>query len=454
MNTCNYKLSKEEIVQLSDKLYDAFTNNRDQLANFLKTDIRLILHNNLKELFLEINKKWDHTNGNSITELLLGSIGPECNRQKAIYELPTFELMVTILSISKYFKISTIEEIMAGQGLFGALFDNYFKTANIILNVTDGMCQCETFGNNPYYPVEKKYIIEYLTEKNDENKMFVTLWPNIRTSKIHLNEFINKIKPKIFILVGQKGIYKKHFKLFKKAKYQSLTFVPYQICYRDTITNTNEFSSLPDINNSSLTIFIEESIKNDLKDESMKDDLKELHNKITSYTNNFRLLDSLEIFRKEEQQITDKYILKFFAEQQLIPNTIITNVSDDEIKELIKCLYNLSISKESVYIPEYLTSLPEFKFWYQLYTTNKFPKLLKTYERFNEFKTYHEKIESSPFIPSSSEMKNKNVFPYWVNNKQDALKCLVLDYSTEERYKLWKQSRAFMNEYYNGIFNI
>ena len=429
------QLSNEEIVQLSDQLYDALTVTRHTLSNFLEKDPRYVTYDVLFRMFQNMQKKYDYREGNMVSDLLLGLIGPEYNKQKAVYEIPTYELLATIFAIITYFDIKSVEELMAGQGLFASLFNKFFVNKDKLnFNASDGQCQCETSAIGPYYPIEKKYIIEYLLEKkNDkpEEKVYITLWPSTANKNTYLQEFITKIRPQFFILVGQKDIYKEYFKHFAKEKYREITFIPYQLCYKDTVSNSN---SLNDIYHSSVTVFINESVKSNLEENS--NDIKKLVSSI--------MLDKTSIFRAE-QKIDDKYLLKYFAEERLIPRQIINNtLSDTEIKEFIKYLYEISESKISTNIPEYLTTLTEFKFWYQLHVNHKFPKLLKTYGKFKEFQNIYEKIDLSPFVPSNiMEMKNKNILPIWVNNKQDALKCLILEYSTTVKQKSWKQSQSF-----------
>lgn len=446
----------EELNKLAEEFYNVLTVNRDQLGNFLKKDIRYTTYKTLSQIFIEIQNKRNYVNGNLVTDLLLGLIGPECNKQKAIYELPTFELMATIFSIAVYLDVKAIEEIMAGQGLFGSLFEHYYVKNNghdISFNSTDGICQCETSGNNPYYPIEKKYLIEYLIEKETgdkqigKDKIFLALWPNLEISITQFKEFINRIIPEFFILVGQKDMYKDYFKVFKKAKYDELTFTPYQICFKDTITKDGRGSdtNLPDISHSTVTLFTNENIK---------DNKKEINDSICALANSFNIKGSEPYsFRNKGIDETDKYVLKFFSEHQLIPSPVVKDIPDIEIKNIIKYLFDLSKHRKPVSIPDYLISLEEFKFWYQLYKTNRFPKLLKTHERFNEFKTFYEEIDRNNFIPANViALKNKNILPQWVSNKQDGIKCLILDYSTSDRYKLWKQSRDLMNDFYNNLF--
>jgi hypothetical protein len=453
------RLTDEQISKLADRFYDIITNNRHQLSSVLKEDKVYTTYETLSRLFLEINRKYTYTDGNIITDLLIGNIGLECNKQKAIYELPTFELMCTIFSIVIYFNVKNIEEIMAGQGLFASLFRHYFidkNNTNILnFNATDGMCQCETFSN-PYYPIEKKYIVEYLIEKEtnggqpnedlDLDKMFIAIWPNMDMHTAQLQEFITEIKPAYFILVGQKGMYKTYSKVLKNSKYEEVTFLPYQICFKDTITEdgSKDGSTLPDISHSSVTLFIKDGFKK-------KEDLCEIGNNIKILANSLALSD--DIFRSRELMITDLYVIKFLTEQHMIPPTIVKNISDSEIRDLVVCLYNLSKLRDPVHIPEYLISLGEFKFWYNLHRANKFPKLVKKYNRFKNFMMLYEEIDSTPFIPSNIMiMKDKNIFPQWVSSKHDAIKCLILDYSTGDNYKVWKQSKQIMNEFYNSIF--
>lgn len=436
----------EQLSKLAIKFYDVLTVNRDQLASFLLENTSYISYNTLSQLFIEIKKIKNYKDGNIVTDLLLGCIGPECNKQKAIYELPTLELLLLIRSIAIYLGIGAIEEIMAGQGLFSYLFDHLF-TDNIVFNATDGICQCETSGNNPYYPIEKKNIYEYLIEKeireytHSDKKIYLTLWPDINISESDISEFIIKIKPEVFILVGQKDMYKRYIKEFRKLQYIEYVFTPHQLCFKDIIRDQNS------VLHSTVTLFIssDATLLGTKNKEKISEDICLLANTYKHY----------DIFREKEMEINDKYILDFFSEQRCIPPNVVRGLSDTDTRYMIECLYYLSKKKEVIGIPEYLMCLDEFKFWYQLYRTNRFPKLLDIYERFIEFKNIYDELDRNLFTPVNvTSLKNKNVLPQWVNNKQDAIKCLILDYSTSDRYKIWKQSRDYMNDFYNKIFKL
>lgn len=428
-------MSDNEIDELSKQFYTVLINKREKLDEFLG-NIKLN-HNILYRMFQNIMKN----NKVTVSELLLGLVGPEYNKQKAVYEIPTYEVMILILAIIKYFKIEMMEELMAGSGLFSSLFNKFNKYHNNKLDIiaTDGFCQLETIASNLYYPVEKKYILEYLLDDKIEqyNKIYISLWPAINCQKIYFTEFINKIKPQYFILIGQKDIYDDYFNEFMVQGYKMITFTTYQLCYKDSVSNDN---NLDDIYHSTMSLFIKDNEKNN----------QELTNDIMDVV---KTLTSLNIFRSSEQKINDKYLLKYFTEQHYIPSEMINNITELEIKELIKYLYEYTASTRKELIPYYLTNMSEFRFWYRLVLDNKIPHLLKTYDKFKEFKDLYENIEIQPFIPSHIlELKNNNIIPEWVNNKQEALKCLLLDYSTND--KIWKQSRGHMNNYYNQIFNI
>lgn len=439
-------MNNNEITQLADELYDKLTKNRDQLAKFLSEDKDYITYKVLNRVFSEIRKRYNYTKGNIITDLLLGSIGPEHNKQKAIYEFPTYELLVIIFSIVLYFNISDIEEIMSGQGLFASLLFNYCienKDNTVNLKGTDGMCQSETSGYNFYYPIEKKNILEYLIEKETDNrddnkaKLFIVSWPDLEVKKNFFSEFIKKIKPELFVLIGQKDMYKNYFDIFEQNGYRYITFTPYQICFKDTFSSNSDNSLNFDIFHSSTTLFINKNIKTNLQ---------EIKGEICNIANSF---DSSTIFRSDEYEITSKYLLKYYSEQKKIPELILTNISNSNMTKIINCLYNMSLNDEPTQLPNYLTSFDEFEFWHQLYNMNKFPESIISYEKFVEFKNLYEKINSNDF--NLTEMKNKNVFPNWVTNKIDAIKCLILDYSKED--KKWKESSVHMNRIYTRTYN-
>jgi hypothetical protein len=427
--------SKGTISELSNSLYDALTHQRDKLSTFFEQDSHRLKHVVLMDMFLHIKKTHNYDDGNIVSDLMLGTAGLECNKQKAIYEIPTYELMTTIFAIIEYFNVKSVEELMAGQGLFAALFTKYFK-GEITFNATDGMCQCETFAISTYHPIEKKYIIEYLLEQTKATaELYITIWPTKEVAKSYVEEFIRKIRPKLFILVGQKDIYKGYFKCLTDERYKQITFIPYQLCYKDTVGGTSKF---PDICHSCLTLFVREDIK---------DDIDVIRTTIMSKIGG--------MCRENEQKIDDRYLLRYFNDEQLIPRIINSIETDVEIKELMKYLNDISNSKSTVHIPEYLSTLQEFRFWYQLHTTHEYPALIKTYEKFREFKDIYDKVNTMQFTQANVfGMKNRNIFPAWVNNRQEAIKCIILDYSSPVKHKLWKQSKQMMDKYYDELTKI
>lgn len=437
-------------------LFNILQEDRKELTSFLKrsnfshSDLKMILtyiKKNIKKLAPEQNTKC--SNGSLIENIFLGNFGLESNKQQAIYELPTLELLTTIHTICCYFKVTKMEEIMAGSGLFSSLFDSFIKNSSEkfpkkIIS-TDGFYQMETFSLNRYYEVGKKDLLEYVIEEmtknfvdekkqeskqdSDSNKPFfsdtliITAWPAINI-EYEFTHFIKKVKPPLFILIGQHDLYPKYNMILKKENYHDIILRPLQICFKDSFTDNS--NNLPDIWHSLVCVYIKDT----------KIDENHFINSIQNDVNN-RL--SKNCFR-QEQIISDKYILKYLSETGFIPLSVLKNVTDEEIKDIINMIYKLFISKKRFEIPSFIKTIQEFKFWYELFLKNEFPTLITSSASFKNFLKLYKGLQEN--VDNLNYYVRCSILPHWVSNKNDAIRCLILDYST--KCKKWKESHAAM----------
>ena len=140
-----------ENSKLADELFSILVNDRKKLENFLdKFGDYDTLYNLLKEI--EIKNKDKKIN--IIRDLLLGEYGYESNRQIALYELPTNNLIEVIIKICKKLDIDKIDELMGGLGL---LSKQLSKNCDFEINCTDGFRWIQTSSQIKYFDVKKIY---------------------------------------------------------------------------------------------------------------------------------------------------------------------------------------------------------------------------------------------------------------------------------------------------------
>ena len=444
-------LSDDDLGLVAEGFYNCLIRERTKLCDYLKTDIRYVYYHNLIRIMKYINEKYNKFGqDNLIGDLLMGKVGLECNKQSAIYEVPTLQLIVTVRAILGVFDFCTsVEEIMAGQGLFASLFEHYLKL-DLKYNATDGMCVAETNANFGYFKVEKKNISEYLIEKiysiDDKDKkfdktLFLTIWPTLPTPTMNyvMEEFIKKVNPKIFVLVGQDDVYDSYFKLFENAKFSLIRLSPLQFSFKDYF---HPLGSV--VSHSNVSCFLHPDLGEFC-------DIGLVGEKIVAVAESFEKIGKL-IFHNDRLLCDDKYVLQNFVNNHIVNSSLVADLDQAEREMLVKCLYNI---KNTSKIPKYVKNIDEFNFWYkmEIVQTNKFPKNITGIQKFNEFKNFYEKLSSEAFLSIDGEMKDKNIYPFWVKNKEEAIKCLLLDYSTNDKNKSWKSSRSKMNSLYITVFD-
>ena len=218
----------------SSDLYDIFKNDREKLLEFLKVNCK---YDYLKELLVDI----EENQKDNIYDLFLSRVGLEINKQKAIYELPTAELLTVIKTICDCSNIKHIEEIAAGQGLVSATLKNYLGEEYNV-EATDGGRWSNTSHNKTYYPVTRKLYLEYCLDNafNFDNKLLLISW--VPTTDLRdLIKLLEIKKPKHIIIIGcpfDKQIFSIRSLNFG---YQGSTIPVKQLCYRDYYKNNKYF---------------------------------------------------------------------------------------------------------------------------------------------------------------------------------------------------------------------
>jgi hypothetical protein len=355
-----------------------------------------------------------------IHELLLGKIGFEHNKQMAIYELPTIELLELIEKIIDIFAITSIEEIMAGLGLLSKTLELHVSKKNIICDIfaTDGNRWIETSGEPTYFPVEKKLLLQYVLEDQifPVDKLVLMSWIGKNTLQTDSNQtksdikiFIDEIEPPILLLIGSKSLYKDLIESISESYIFCVIEETKQICYRDY------FLADRYIQNSSVILVIHKN-KMNLYDKDELSDLLSEHNISITF--------DLEM-RKENEIFQDMVGHKIFPSWYL-------ELSEDDQKVFIE------LFDKSEQIPDYIQSFSDYKFYINLTNVPDFTSK----DKFQEFKTLYDMIDKNTI----DELKRKSILPKWIFTKEIAKKFVFTDYSTTE--KSWKESfPKFMNKF-------
>lgn len=429
----------DTLTQDAAEFYNILSNDRINLLSFLTRGNKDSAdHKCLKNILTKINDIYKNTT--LMTDLFLGKIGPIQNKTSAIYELPTTELLNVIYNICVYFKITHINEMMAGMGLFSSLMTSKLKSKklNIKYTATDGYCHYQTISDKKYYKVEQKDIIAYLIDKEydekkiiDEKKMDIIVWPSTDSSR-EIEIYVKKVNPAMLIIVGYPETYSGYIKILEDAKYMYLQTRTKQICFRDTHT-ANAF--FPDISHSKIMIFINPNCYG-FKNMEHKD----IEKKICSF------LDEInpEIAESPETLVDDKHIIKMYCHRNIIPYKIIETISGDNIRETIGMLY--VCLKKNYRVPKYISSYNELSFWFSLTQHDIYPTHISDSVEFKQFFDIYDDISMCADINIRTCIL-KYVFPKWVLNKKDALRCTILLFGNTTME--WWDSRDKMLEYFS-----
>ena len=236
-------------LNLPKEFYRIMKYSREELPSFLQAHGT---YDNMKKYIQAIEEQKHDKNSNIFSDMCLGKIGNENNKQCAIYELPTHELVDVINTIATLLNVEMVEEICAGQGLLAKML-KLLTPLNV--SASDGKQWIQTFSNTTYVDVVPKLIESYVYD-NDicKNKLLIASWiPEKGVDNIM--ELLRK-KLNQFIIVGER--YNKNVStIIDKAKqlnYRVISIPVKQICYRDYYNNNMFFPN--NSCRSSVTLFL------------------------------------------------------------------------------------------------------------------------------------------------------------------------------------------------------
>ena len=417
---------EDKYETLSKTLYKILKYDRSKLPTFLEKNgsySTLIICLKKVEEYEENRTKY-----NIIQELMLGYEGLEHHKQKAIYELPTMELISIITRLCNHLNITKIEEVMAGQGLLSKILE---MCTNLEIKTTDGFRWIETFGKPYYTNIEQKLLLQYTFNNiSYDDTLILISWIGQNCIR-DFKKFLEIKKPKQFIMIGEYNCpdLKDIINHTETLDYYNIYISAKQICYKDYFKYNRVFDQ--NMSRSSVIIFLKNSIDNILTDRQ----------------------SILTVFGKENLNsqpgpYTDKLYIQDMIVGKLYPIWSLdllnnNNALKDFIKNYSKCI------RGNYSIPNFINNYEEFCFWFSKKENNKYPLLIRTHNKFLEYKNLIEQL-NIPNLSSNNgltQLKEKHILPNWINNRYTAEKFIWLEFSTKN--KIWKESNTLFRREFN-----
>jgi len=383
------------------ELLEILKSNRNKLVEFILANGD---YDVIKQILLDIEENVN--NISIVRDLFLGNYGFEYYKQKSIYELPTNQLINIIIGLCDLLGVFEIEEIMGGQGLLSSILKN---RTTLDIKCTDANIKLETMGLPKYIEIERKHILEYMNETNDD-KLYISTWIN------DYEDYIRILKQKTIkqmLLIGNLNLMNEFIDKIKTIpEYKIFYLQGKQICYMDYF----KFNHLQNLNNNphcrSSLILIAKDI--DLTEQLIK-----------TYVGHENFTDFIKY--------DDRYLLQDLVIKRIIPKwsvDILLEDNEDKKKELIK-MVQYFISKK-IKLPKFIKNFENLVFLYNTKLEGYYPNNINNYKKFIEYKNYYEKTV-------------EYVYPEWINGGNEEKVYLFLEFSSP--FKTWKANRTnFLRE--------
>lgn len=395
------------------EFYDILHHNRELLSDFLQLNG---YYDVIKGYLLDIEKNVEEKN--IINKLLLGTYGLEINKQRAIYELPTIELVRCIEHICHTQNINEVVETCAGQGLLAEMIGRLTK---LNVSATDGQLWSQTSGLPTYCKVDKKLIIDHGTgDEQFTNKLVVIAWitPIMMTDLKMLLELKNVDN---ILLIGEAycDAIRTTMRQLKGFGYNLNNISAKQLCFRDYFRNNKLFP-----------------------DECCRSSI------ILCTKNTTNIIETInpDLLTRPFKCYTDKMYLQDLIMNGTLPSWCQSLFESDDLKIFIKQIAKCILKKYIV--PCYIDNYIDFEYWYNKKIAKKYPKNISTYDKFCEYKNLLDKLYSDNGLQL---LRDQYIVPSWVDTIVLAEKYIWLDFSSTK--KTWKVSIGkFMSEF-NAIFS-
>lgn len=383
---------------------------RKELTNYEITE--------LKKCFKDTDLQYEG-GGCKTKKLLLGMTHKIQHRQRAILELPTHELVYALEKIIEKLGYTEAHEINSGTGILSFMIN----ALTTIQSAPYSSKNTGYFSGETYCKVEKKHIMQFVTNPVEDDSIHVFNHTSYAQWEVIGNILRNKPKAAIFIgqFYEEMNDYEKIKKIITDKNYHYVCLPIKQICYLDTFGLTPELDKhcsksqvVVMIRKTDPPIDIEDNTlekwKEILGDELMGDScMKDIE--IKSLLINYWL----------NGYISGKVLHLTFEE-----NMFKCNLNDKALNSLAVMTSNVLVPYKGIlHIPKYLYSTEEIIFWDDLDKINKWPKLVKDRNTFEEFRKL--------YIGCDTKWKHYQkckIIPKWVTNAKTAKDCIINLYSS------------------------
>lgn len=411
--------------------YKTFTENRPEIGRLLEQNMH---YNFLTNVF----RKLGSIDNNCVKNMLLGLIGYECNKQMALYTIPTIEFMDVVYSLQIILDKYSVIEMYSGLGLFSHLYSKYteekikLEYPKTEIFTYDGDRCIETHSTSYYHDVEKTSFEQFIIDKDPlEGNICIAIMPDYNIHK-SLRMFIEVCKPGCLVIVVNKDDKNLILENIPSEQYHVLCLDTKIISYLDYyLEECKDYSHTCTIIVSPINIT--ESV------------IRMVSHEILMSPEDIIVNDTLD---------ENEYIFNDCVMNHLFPKWMLQMSLEDKAK-VLQSVYRLlwqhpgQIEKQFyAFINSNISNLEEF--WDYINWKPR-PPIFCTKEKYIEYKKiYLHIINNEPL----TDLIKCGIIPSWINDVKSALLYTYLEY--ESKNKLWKLNeeafKRIMTEY-DELFN-
>lgn len=416
--------------QCDEIFYKTFTEFRPNIGKLLEQNMHYSFLTN-------IFRKLGRDNIDCVKNMLLGLSGYECNKQMALYTLPTIEFMDIIYSLQIILDKYSVIELYSGLGLFSHLYSKYADEKTKLgypkteIFTYDGDRCMETHSPIYFHNVEKASLEQFIIDKNIlENYICTAIMPDYNIHK-SLQMFIENCKPGCMVVVVNKDDKDLILENIPSGKYNVLCLNTKIISYLDYYLDDKDYQHTCTIIISPMNI-----------------------------TENMIQLISHEILMSSEDIIINNTIdenecvFNDCVMNNLFPKWMLQIKIEDKIR-VLKSIHELlwqhsgQVEKQFyTFITSNISSMEEF---WDYVNWKPRPPIFCTKEKYIEYKKIYMHIMNN--IPLE-DLSRCGIIPSWINDTKSALLYTYLEYESKNKY--WKlneeEFKRVMLEY-DDLFN-
>jgi hypothetical protein len=423
------------------ELYDILSNDRKRLPDFLE---KMGDYHMLVDLIKKIEAKYP-AEPDVWKQLMLGKKGGVANAKKALYELPTKELLHVITVLLLIFEIKQVDELACGQGLLSLMLQRSFRKEGtaIRINASDSLTWVQTSDSSTYpeLKIAKKSMYDYYNEIDgsrasrffQDKRAVIVSWL-YNTFEEEFLDLLREGSTYLYIMIGE-GIGKSCLSTNAQYKiaqlgYKTIQLPVLQLCYNDYFL-ANKFHS----------------------DETCRSMVTLYLNPHCSYTTE-SLINACGMTNfavRVPDCLSEKEIIQDLCVDKLMPIWVY-KLDDEKMKTACR-VTNLVYKYRSIFqnarIPDYITDIDELRFWVGKKILKKYPMniadnaTLKTY--MNIIKDLHGNL---------AKYKEEKKLPAYITDEEKAEQYFWLDYSTSADDKAWKLTLTAFNAKFESVYGI